>query len=230
MKTKEKTGHTLERASVAGVVATVMCIGYWFATNSMTITGPCGESCGLLIEGDPALIMTGLTLGLFVGIYRPVSQTPKPWKPVLMWRRFIAFIIDFYVVIMVVFAVLVTASLSIGALLYGSWNWQIRLVDTPPIQMLVFTLFGSSLLAVFAYFWLHAKFGRATVGKYIMGYTIIPAEEGQLHTSYAYGVFSAFLAMCSVHLWVWFVKDTDSKIGWYWWDRAGKTKALFVSV
>ncbi|MEP3654410.1 MAG: RDD family protein [Litorimonas sp.] len=81
------------------------------------------------------------------------------------------------------------------------------------------------LLAFLAYFWLLPKFGRATLGQYMMGYRIVPADESRPKCLWRLAYVCGTAIMWPLFLFSWFMLRNDD-IGIYWWDRKSSTRAV----
>ncbi|MEM5515338.1 hypothetical protein WNY37_00135 [Henriciella sp. AS95] len=155
---------------------------------------------GLLPDGDSVHLFTGLALGAFAFGYFPETDTIETTEPVLLWRRFAAFAIDLTALFMVLHPLM------------------------SMVQVAAAVLFGVTL--VFCYFWLHGVFGRATLGQYVMGYTVLPAEGTNSEPEFAHRTLASFVATC---LWpVTFISASqeDATPGTYHWDRESGTQAV----
>lgn len=135
-----------------------------------------------------------------------------------IWRRMTAFLIDVFVAGLL--------AVSVFGPVWLTLPLEPAVSDTPVGQ--AYWWLAVQIAAMLGLFWLHPKYGRATPGQYILGYRIEadPAATGRpLHFL---RMFAGFYALCSVYLWIWFLKREDSERGHYWWDRAGRTRAVFV--
>jgi hypothetical protein len=218
----------LQRLHVGFFLLAVFLVASVFGSGSVGATAPCDEGCGLLAQSDIGLMIGGLS-GLFALVYRQLEPVPQPDLPVLIWRRMVAFYIDVFVAVFTIISTGALLLLVMRFLMTGIWVWQFILTDNPTSPVLEFLLVIVTLVALFAYFRVHAGIGRATIGQYILGYEVIPDPASDAPPRYALGLIMAFFAMCSVHMWIWFMKDRDSREGWYWWERFGGTRARMVS-
>ncbi|WP_300394791.1 RDD family protein [Henriciella sp.] len=156
----------------------------------------------LVPEASSVRLFAGLALGAFALGYMPAGDLIETDHPVRLWRRFTAFLIDMIALFLVLHPLLSLISPA-GAVVIG-----------PAL--------------VFCYFWLHAAFGRATPGQYVMAYRIVVAPSGNTEPEYAHRVLSSFVATC---LWpVTFISTSqaDSTPGTYHWDRESGTRAVSV--
>jgi RDD family len=143
-------------------------------------------------------------------------------RPVRIWRRATAAIIDWYVA---GFSIIAAFGLALMALTHAWPEAAGNLPSHPLLRAALVTIVGS---AFFSYFWLHPKFGRATLGQYIMGYRIESDPDPDVPPHHFMRTLVALFAAGSWHLWGWFVKYEDTQQGRYWWDRIGQTHAVFV--
>ena len=155
---------------------------------------------GLVPEAGAVRLFAGLALAAFALGYEPQKDLIETTHPVRLWRRFAAFAIDMVALFLVLHPLLSLVHVAAGI------------------------LFGIAL--VFSYFWLHARFGRATPGQYVMGYRIIATGEGE--PEYAHRTLSAFVALCLWPVTAVSASQADSTPGTYHWDRESHTRAVSV--
>lgn len=157
---------------------------------------------GLVPDAGSIHFFTGLALAAFALGYMPAENLIETDEPVRLWRRFSAFLIDLLALFMVLNPLL------------GQFN-----------------IFGAVILGVsvvFCYFWLHGRFGRATLGQYVMGYQVLPMAGANGEPEFAHRTLASFVATC---LWpVTFIaaSQEDATPGTYHWDRESKTQAVRI--
>lgn len=159
---------------------------------------------GLVAEGAPVRLFSGLFLSAFLLGYMPASNLVETTEPVRLGRRLSAFAIDLAVLFLILHPILSQIHLAAAA--------------------------AAGVALVFCWFWLHLSLGRATPGRYIMGYRIIAHSEGGANgePEYAHRALSSFVALL---LWpvTWIaVTQKDSIPGTYHWDRQSHTQAVRV--
>lgn len=171
-------------------------------------------------------------IGILLAVVALVLPRAKPVqgldRPVRIWRRGVAFWVD-----------MITGSVIVGTIL-GLMGQVLTLIIPRTAQfsfyetdgqLVVEYLVAANLLvlaALASFFWLHAKLGRPTIGQYIMGYRIENDPDPDNPPRRLLGMFAGLLAGSSWHIWGWFVKYEDTQKGNYWWDRIGRTHAVFV--
>ncbi|MDP3460032.1 MAG: RDD family protein [Hyphomonas sp.] len=165
-------------------------------------------------------------LGVLFAIIAFLLPRAKPQhgldRPVRIWRRATALVIDWYIA---GFSILAAYGLGGIAL---SWIRPEAAGNLPLHPLLTAAMITIGVSAFFSYFWLHPKFGRATLGQYILGYRIESDPDPNIPPHHFVRTVMATVAACSWHLWVWFVNDRTTPPGTYWWDRIGQTRAVFV--
>ncbi|MGB3627758.1 MAG: hypothetical protein WA989_18175 [Henriciella sp.] len=157
---------------------------------------------GLVVDTASLHLFAGLGLAAFALGYMPAQNLIETGDPVRLWRRFAAFTIDLLGLFMV-----------LNPLLGG-------------LNILGGIIIGVSI--VFCYFWLHGRFGRATLGQYVMGYHVAPMSGANGEPEFAHRTLSSFVATC---LWpVTFIaaSQDDATPGTYHWDRESNTQAVRV--
>lgn len=184
---------------------------------------------GVIPDPEPDIGAGGppeFILGILFAIIAFALPRAKPVigldRPVRIWRRVVALVIDWYVAGFGILAVIGLSGLAFSsvALMPGAQ------VSLSPWSNAALVLAGLS--AFFCYFWLHPKFGRATLGQYVMGYRIERDPDPNVPPHHFVRTWVAAVAACSGHLWIWFVNDKNTPPGTYWWDRVGQTRAVFV--
>jgi hypothetical protein len=204
----------------------IVCVIAVLSTTGASTLGPCGDGCGLEVIGDPAGLLGTIAVGILMFIYRPSDRKLQRQRPVRIWRRLLAFLIDYFVSLMMIFPIIVSTFVASRYFVTGDWAWTFQLAPGPTTNLISFLSIASVLILLYLYFWLHSQYGRATLGQYIMGFQIM--SDGD-YPRFGWSPFFAFIAICSWHLWIWFKKDEDARTGQYWWDRAAGTRAFMVS-
>lgn len=165
-------------------------------------------------------------LGVLFAVIAFLLPRAKPQagleRPVRIWRRGTAAFIDWQIA-----GFSIVAAFGVGGIAL-SYIWPESVGSQPLDPVLMAALIALGVSAFFSYFWLHPKFGRATLGQYIMGYRIERDPNPQIPPHHFVRTVFAMIAICSWHLWGWFVKYEDTQKGNYWWDRIGQTRAVFV--
>ena len=157
---------------------------------------------GIVPDGASVRLFSGLALAAFLFGYLPARDVIETDEPVRLWRRLAAFGIDMVALFLVLHPVL---SL---------------------VHMAAAVLIGVAL--VFCHFWLHAVFGRATPGQYVMGYRIEPVDGTNGTPEYAHRTFSAFFALCQFPVTFIAASQQDATPGTYHWDRESHSRAVRV--
>lgn len=173
-----------------------------------------------------------LALGIasFVGVlcifWRPKAQNGDRTKPVNIWRRFLAFCIDYQVSLAGSIGLILTMSVCTAWLFTGRLRGPEEVLEL--LQSTGFNIFvGIGVWVSFlGYFWVHKRLQRSTLGHYVMGYKTIDSSDASDAQRYILGMFAGYVALATVFFWGWFVKEADSFKGEYWWDRVGGTRAV----
>ncbi len=176
-----------------------MVLGIMLALMGVWVVVP---QLGLAADGAAVHLFTGLALGAFVFGYVPAGDLIETPQPVLLWRRFLAFLTDLLALFMVLNPVLTHLNIFGGVL--------------------------SGVMLVFCYFWLHGRFGRATLGQYVMAYRIEPMDGANGAPEYANRAIMGFVSACLWPLTFIAASQEDATSGTYFWDRESKTQAVSV--
>lgn len=222
----QRAGAFMNREIVGFLLLSLVCLEVLFSNATMNITSPCGENCGLEVISHPVPMVGGAMLAIFLFTYKQIKPKPQLDRPVLIWRRLSAFFLDMFVVLSVAMPPILLVILVFRFLDVGVWEWTFQTADDPLSNLTGFVAVMCMFVALYSYFWLHSENQRATIGQYIMGFQILKDSE---HPRFGWSPVIAYIALCSVHFWIWFKKQEDSDRGWYWWDRAAGTRAVMVS-
>ncbi|WP_143435534.1 RDD family protein [Henriciella aquimarina] len=155
----------------------------------------------------------------------PQREGRPTYGPVRLWKRFLAFFIDFFVSVAIFTSPLVLFELGLEASWTGHFSWQVERDFSRPTDWVHALLTFLMLGGVFSYFWLLPKVGRATIGQYIMGYRVEPSPVRSGASQYAHRTFAAFVALCVWPLTL-ALAAGQTKPGEYWWDRVSRTRAF----
>lgn len=203
----------------------------------MLSSGASGGSIGVLSEcvngacvvaASSSVLSTIIAgvLSLFL-VFPQREMVPDLSKVVQVWHRFGAFFLDFMLVALIVSPVATLPILIAEANYSGAFVWSFQRDFSRPTDFMfvvpgVFILF----LALFFYFYLHARSYRATIGQYIFGFRIRP-DGGDDVPKYGMRIVLSFVGLC-----VWPVSGIlalchPSKA--FWWDSASATRAIRVT-
>jgi hypothetical protein len=217
------SNFTLDRTAFAGALIILLTGMFAVFAHHAEVNAGCTTSCPP--QPETGYWLAGLAaLTAFVALFAPRAAPVEGLsRPVNIWRRGFAFIIDYHVVILVVTA----AGTSLKQLM--PWTNEAAVSTSAPpdvLQIMAAQLFA--ILVCLAYFCILPMCGRATAGQYTMGYRIENDPDPEVRPRHVLRMFAAFFAACSWHIWAWFVKYEDTQKGNYWWDRVGRTRAVFV--
>ncbi|MEQ9505417.1 MAG: RDD family protein [Hyphomonas sp.] len=173
-------------------------------------------------SGGPPEFALGILFAIIAFVFPRAKPQEGLNRPVLIWRRAFALYLDWCVALFGLAAVLGLGRIAIVNV------WPETASSSYVHPMMTIASITLVFSALFSYFWLHPKLGRATLGQYIMGYRIESDPDPNIPPHHFVRTVFAMLAACSWHLWGWFVKYEDTQKGNYWWDRIGQTRAVFV--
>jgi uncharacterized RDD family membrane protein YckC len=143
-------------------------------------------------------------------------------------RRVLAFLIDFWLSLMVVSSVGALIPLSLEAMRTGHFAWQFQRnysANTDGLAALASLIFMALMVAYFAF---PLTRGRQTVGDFIAGLKVTPSfgDAGRFTFKAALvRTFYAFWGACSVFTRSW---DRDEE-GRTWWDRQTNCTVVLVN-
>ena len=174
------------------------------------------------VSSSPESVISALVLSFLIMFFPRISGQDHPKKPVGHWRRFLAYNIDFFFIVMLCFPVLVLTNLTLEYFATGEWQWSYDRQETKPRDIVGFIQGIGVFYGLYYYFYKHAALNRPTAGQYIMGYRIIANGRGD--PKYGERVFHAVLnlAFGMFFIFAW----SKIKDGNYQWDKATNTKAV----
>lgn len=189
----------------------------------------CGLNCGLEVSGDPLAIAAFVSVGIWLVVCprRPASIDHS--RPVRIWRRACAALIDLLALSFLLVPIAVIADLSLYWWIEGNWVWAFRVPNEHVIANLELLRFAPVVVLTLLWFSLQSRFGRATPGQYLMGYQIFPDPEFEGYESYGFSTFVGWFAIWTFHVWAWFVSQESTRDGRCWWEKTAHTRAFMTS-
>jgi RDD family len=216
----------MNRYQVLAVLVLAFIAMNWASTGQIGATSECHNGhCVVSAASSWVAIVVALGMGIFLALYRPRTQALDPSRVVGVWRRFGAFFVDFTSVVMIVSPLAALPVLVAEANYTATFKWSFmrdysRPTDAPYILSAVLVMFG----ALFSYFYLHARYGRPTVGPYVLGYRVTHATGAA--PSYARRIVLSFVGLCMWPVSVILALRKPQKS--FWWDTATNTMVTRV--
>lgn len=104
----------------------------------------------------------------------------------------------------------------------GQFQWSFTREFTRPTDtMIVLPVALGCFLALFVYFYMHARIGRQTLGQYVLGYRVT-ASSADVQPAYGQRVVLSFVGLCIWPISVIMAVRKPSKD--FWWDSATNSK------
>lgn len=207
------------------VVIVAFVLSTWASGGSIGASSECvNDDCLVAASSSALSIVTAIVLLLFLVFYPRHEEVPDLSKAVGVWRRFGAFFLDFALAILIASPIVTLPILFAEASHSGAFVWSFhrdfsRPTDSLYLAPAAFAMF----LVLFLYFYLHARIGRATIGQYILGFRIRPAD-GNDAPKHGMRVVLSFMGLC-----VWPVSAILALCHprkAFWWDSATATNAI----
>jgi hypothetical protein len=209
--------------ALAGLVASM-----WFAGGQIQLTTYCNEhGCGLL--ADSSLVSTIVSFGLLaLLVAMPRREVTSTGEPVGRMRRFGAFSLDFFVLMLVLLPPLVLLVLGVEFVHTGEWTWTLqRAYPEPTDTWLLYGGISTLLLLVGVYFYRALRTGRATFGRYVAGYQIAP-RYGEPGMERGRAMQHLLLSWLCLGIWPITLLVSLFNDGILLWDEATDTRAIRV--
>lgn len=184
------------------------------------------DSSGYFIRVESSLIsITVLPIIGILGMILPrVQMQNLSDEGVGIWPRFGAFMIDMGMLMFIFTPLLTLPFLWIEYKYTGDFTWSFYRTFYRKTDLILWGFFLPLFAAIIYYFYKHAQIGKATVGQFIMGYTIIPTGDNKKEAKYIQRIMGGTLAAC-----VWpitLLKFRKIKDGIFWWDEQSNTRAV----
>ena len=213
----------LNREQTAFSLLGIFLIWPAFGAHGIEINAPCGNDCGLSLKSDPQTVLMGISIMAFLIARKTYLPSRLGDRIVRIWRRLVAFHVDCFVSIIVIISIDAGIIIALNAVQTGTIVWEIEFAASAASVLLTIFLIIFSIWAMFSYFTWHKKRQIPTIGQQICGFMIV-RDDNRPTRDYWYGTLIAYVAMCSVHLWIWFERFREPQAGTYWWDRAAGTR------
>ncbi|MAW80433.1 MAG: hypothetical protein CMI63_09355 [Parvularcula sp.] len=208
------------------VVLVIMFLSGQGTGGTVGVESVC-ENGKCLVRAASSTLSTILSpvLVLFVIFYPQARDELDETKFVKIWQRFLAFILDFMVVLLALTPILALPILLIEGRMTGSFEWSFSREfarDTDALAILPGILLA--FVALFLYFYLHAKAGKATLGQYVLGYKVTGLADASRKPNYFARTMLSFVGMSMWPIsWFLAAKNPDRK---FWWDDASNSRAV----
>lgn len=210
------------------VLAIAFILSGWASGGSNGISSTCiNDDCVHSASTSLISVLISVFLLFLIILFPQYDYRPDSSRTVGVWRRCGALFLDFalFLLISAPFAAL---PILISEMTYtGTFSWAFqrdfsRPTDTAFILPVIFCGF----LALYFYFYIHLSVSRPTVGLYILGYRVEPANNQQT-PKYALRVVMSYIGLCMWPISVIFaLRNTDKA---FWWDSATGTRVFRIS-
>ncbi|HAQ77573.1 MAG TPA: hypothetical protein DCR96_13880 [Hyphomonas sp.] len=139
-------------------------------------------------------------------------------------RRFVAFYLDFFVIVMGVFPAVSLPALVMEYIATGAWQWSFEREVLMSRDWVSLVIGLASCFGGYYYFKWHFDRGAQTFGQHLLRFKVLPSRD---HPSFGTRTFVAWLILSWWPFWPWtlFRKRQD-----YMWDTTSGTKARRVAV
>jgi hypothetical protein len=218
----------MNRFLVLTVVVIAFITSGWASHGHVGVSSQC-RNATCLVSASSSLTSIILALGLlaFLLLYRQREYAPDRQTIVGVWRRIGAFLIDFWLVLLIMSPLAALPVLISEASYTGSFEWSFaRGYSRPSDSLYLLPAVFATFAALFLYHHQHGRSSRPTIGQYILGYRIAPLAGCE--PRYARRVLLSFVGLCVWPISVILALREPDKA--FWWDTASRTKAERVVV
>lgn len=168
------------------------------------------------------LIASGV-LAAFLVLYPQIRSEAAHTAPGKLWKRGIALYVDFFVVLSIVAPAATLPLLLEEGRITGTFQWHFERDFARPSDtaLAVPTILGM-FVALFAYFYVHLRVGRQTIGQYIMGFRIESEPDAKMN---AFKLVSlSWIGMCMWPFALYGAAKHPKKL--FWWNVQTKTRVV----
>lgn len=218
----------MRRLTVFLIVAGAFYLIPAMAGGQAVGTSTCVDNaCNVVVSSSPESMILAIGLALFVVIYPQGANTVDNTRVVGVWRRFGAFVLDYAAILAATVPLAALPALLAEARDTGHFRWSFARTFERPDDWNNFLIPGVAIFIIlFAYFYLHARIGRQTLGQYVLGYRVVRADQAGPSPAYALRVILSFLGLCWWPISVIFALFKPDKA--FWWDALTGTRVVRV--
>jgi hypothetical protein len=210
------------------IVVGAFILGSWTSDESIGASSACRDAdCVVSASSSLLSIIIAIGLLLFLVFYRQIACTVDSSKVVGVWRRFGAFFLDFALVMLIVSPVAALPLLVAEANYTNAFQWSFhRQFARPTDVMYLMPAIVAAFLALFFYFYQHARVGRQTIGQYVLAYKVTMSASAARAPNWALRVILSFCGLCMWPISVVLALRTSQKI--FWWDSVTGSSVVRV--
>lgn len=200
-----------------------------FSGGNIGMSSQCVNSqCTVAASSSLLSVISSILFSIFILRFKQPKQLFDSEYTVGVWRRLGAFFVD-YAAVLLVLSPIVSLPLLIAEASYtGDFQWSFyRNFTRSTDQLLFLPAISGTFLCLILYFYRYSISERQTLGEYVAGYKIIPADE-ESEPGYLKRVIYSFIGLCAWPVSVILALRHGQKQ--FWWDRACHTKAVRVKI
>lgn len=216
----------MNRYMALAIMIILFFVSIGSAGGNVGATSVCENGkCYTAVSASLVSLALSIIIGLFALFCPRREMLANPAKPVGIFQRFGAFMLDFMAVLSAFTPLFTLPILFFEAQATGAFAWSFSRDFARPTDALA--IIPGVLLAQISlvyYYYFHAAKSRQTIGQYILGYKVAPvigAKPNYLQRT-IYAVFGMCMWPVSTYL---AARRLDKA---FWWDRASGTKVIRV--
>ena len=211
------------RLSVLLAVGAVLAIQLT-SSSQHGFTAQCfNDQCRVVAATSFIGLVTSAGLAGFLFLYPQLASDVFAAEPVKLWKRGIAFYIDFMISLSILAPIATMPLLLEEAHATGSFAWSFaRDFARSTDAMLAVPSIIVMFIALFLYFYIHLRLGRQTIGQYLMGFRI-EAEPGKAPNLFL-NVFLSWIGMCMWPFALYGAAKHPQKL--FWWNVQTDTRVI----
>lgn len=219
----------MKRNTVFLVILGALCLISALSNGSVGVNSECiNGACNVNVSSSPEGIIMGVGLAIFALIYPQLAGSEDETRVVAIWHRFGALMIDGVALLAATVPIAALPMLFAEAHYMKQFRWSfVRHFERPDDWSNILIPFIIIMAIMIAYFYLHARSGRATLGQYVLGYRIVKASEPGASPSYGLRLFLACFGMCWWPVSIFLALGNRNHA--FWWDALSDTRAVRVT-
>ncbi len=214
----------MKRIFVFLIISAMLIISSNSSGGTVGVTSLCQNlQCYTVASSSIISTALGISALIFIAVYRQKNMKMDINNSVGILQRLGALFIDFFVMLMALTPLVVLPILWVEAQITGTFAWSFaRPFVRPSDAMIILPGVLLIFVALFFYFYLHARKNRATIGQYLFGFKISASESGT--PNYLARTFLSLIGICAWPISIFLaLRRQDRK---FWWEIKTHTRAV----
>lgn len=184
------------------------------------------DHCYVVAATSQVGLIASAVLAAFLILYPQLRPEVEHTEPVKLWKRGVAFYIDFFVALSIAAPIATLPLLLEEGKITGTFQWHFeRDFARPTDAALAIPAILGMFVVLFLYFYLHLQLKRQTIGQYLMGFRVEP-EPGTDANAFNV-VLLSWIGMCMWPFALYGAAKHPQKL--FWWNEQTHTRVVQAS-